>query len=782
MAKSYGFNIVIGGNVTQLNKSLKQAQSSIKSASGDVKSLKSYLKVNPSDSKGWVSLGKSLQKQLTATEQKLQTLKSQKDQVDKAFAEGKISGKEWAEYNQELANAEKEYKDLSKQVANFNPKLEETKAKLSGLSDKFATATEKTKKFSAACAATAAGLITMGLKASQSADDILTVSQQSGFSTETLQEFQYAAERVDVSADTVVGACRKMKKNMTDTNSGFQALGISMDALAGKSMDQVFMTVVEALSKVEDGTERDQIAMDIFGKSADDLAGIIDDGGESFKKYSKEAKNLGLILSQDDLEAAGKIDDAIQKIKITFEKAFIKAGTNLDKTLLPTIEKLADAAASLASMIAKIPGPVLAATLKMALFGAAISPVLKGISGVLSVASTLTPLLGGLGTAAAGAAGTAGLGALSTAAAGVAGTIGTVLLPVLGGVAIGTLVAGTTILIIKNWGNIKKAAVNVGKSIKSAWSGVVNHVRNTTAYQAVSQRLGNIKKAYDSTDNHILGVFRAGKTTIQQYFTDIYNVANRMTNGGVSKVTSAVRSGFNTMRSTASSVLSNITASAKGATRGISGAFASMRGTVSGHFSTLASSASSVVGSIKNIFGAMGQSITGTFNSLHQSAASIFGQIGSSISSTMGNCVNGVKGLFGGLKDSISNAMSGIKLPHFKSSGSFGNNHGKVTVPKINVEWYAKAMHTPMLLNKPTIFGASGSSLLGAGEAGVEVVTGADKLMNMISRAVGQTINNSYGGITVNVYQQQGQDSKALVDTMMQELTRAIKRKDMAFA
>lgn len=77
-----------------------------------------------------------------------------------------------------------------------------------------------------------------------------------------------------------------------------------------------------------------------------------------------------------------------------------------------------------------------------------------------------------------------------------------------------------------------------------------------------------------------------------------------------------------------------------------------------------------------------------------------------------------------------------INLPHFEVTGGFSLVPPQV--PSVAVEWYAKAMNSPMILDSPTIFGQSRSGqLLGAGEAGPEVVAGAGTLMNMISTAAG---------------------------------------------
>lgn len=89
-----------------------------------------------------------------------------------------------------------------------------------------------------------------------------------------------------------------------------------------------------------------------------------------------------------------------------------------------------------------------------------------------------------------------------------------------------------------------------------------------------------------------------------------------------------------------------------------------------------------------------------------------------------------------------------IKLPHFKigyseTGGKIWKALGLEGKPKLEVDWYAKAMNNAMLLNSPTIFGMSGGKFLGGGEAGQEVVAGSDTLMGMIRGAVAEQLNNS---------------------------------------
>ncbi len=73
-------------------------------------------------------------------------------------------------------------------------------------------------------------------------------------------------------------------------------------------------------------------------------------------------------------------------------------------------------------------------------------------------------------------------------------------------------------------------------------------------------------------------------------------------------------------------------------------------------------------------------------------------------------------------------------------------------IDAINIELYRKAMNNGMILNSPTIFGASGNRLLGGGEAGPEAVVGVSSLMDMIQKAVSSTQMGDSGDITIPVY------------------------------
>lgn len=97
-----------------------------------------------------------------------------------------------------------------------------------------------------------------------------------------------------------------------------------------------------------------------------------------------------------------------------------------------------------------------------------------------------------------------------------------------------------------------------------------------------------------------------------------------------------------------------------------------------------------------------------------------------------------VKGIIDKIKSAFSNTKfsfnHNIQLPHFSLSGKFDAKSG--STPKTSVRWFASAMQSGTILRSPTIFGASGGSLLGGGEVGNEVLVGQGSLFSQIQRAV----------------------------------------------
>lgn len=183
--------------------------------------------------------------------------------------------------------------------------------------------------------AVATGLSALTLKSALAADDLNTLAKQSGFSTADIQKWQYASDLIDVSIDDIVKSAAKMKKNMISTSkttiAAWDQLGIKVKDSNGhlRNSTTVFYETLTALSKVQNETERDTLAMTLFGKSADSLAGIVDDGGAALQELAGKAEKAGVILSQDTLDGANALNDKVDTLKATVKGFAGKVGSEL---------------------------------------------------------------------------------------------------------------------------------------------------------------------------------------------------------------------------------------------------------------------------------------------------------------------------------------------------------------------------------------------------------------------------------------------------------------------
>ena len=240
------------------------------------------------------------------------------------------------ENKQKIADSGKEMGNLGDVVNGLTSKLgiqlpDSMKSSMNAMGSLDASSLALAGGFAAVAAAIVKAekaMISMTKESAAFADNIITLSMQTGQSTQQLQEFAYASELIDVSVDTMQGSLTKLTNNMQDTMNGtgnakasFEALGVSVTNADGsmRSANDVFYETIDALGKVKNETERDAMSMDVFGRSAQDLNPLIIQGSKTLKAYADEAHNMGYVLDDEALSALGAVDDAYQRLQKTQE-------------------------------------------------------------------------------------------------------------------------------------------------------------------------------------------------------------------------------------------------------------------------------------------------------------------------------------------------------------------------------------------------------------------------------------------------------------------------------
>ena len=439
-----GITVEIDGDTTGLQDALKNVDSSLKNTQAQLKDVNKLLKMDPHNTELLRQKQELLSKAAKDVKDKLAT---EKEALKQLQAEGSTDPRAIEQQNalkREIIATEQELKNYQSQIKLLPPELQ----KVSDISGQVA---DKTRGLSAAAAGVGAALLGNAYKAAQSADDLNTLSKQTGFTVEELQKMQYASDLVDVSMDTMTGSVQKLTKNMSSGSDVFESLGVSITNADGsmRSATDVWYDSLAALSQIKNETERDALSMELFGKSAMDMAGIVDDGGAALQEYGQEAEDLGLILSQDSVDAANQFNDAMDQLKARTAQAFLEAGASLAETLVPALEKLVEIATQVLQWFASLDGGTQAFILTVLGLVAAISPIAGIISAITGVAA-----------------------ALNVAMLPMIATIGGIV------VGIGLLVAAGVTL-YQNWDTVKQKASDLWEKIKETFDNIKQKISDT---------------------------------------------------------------------------------------------------------------------------------------------------------------------------------------------------------------------------------------------------------------------------------------------------------------
>ena len=418
-----GITIELNANTVKLTEALKDVNSRLRSTQSDLNDVNRLLKFDPKNTELLAQKQKMLSSVIEDTKAKLDEERKALEQLQASGDKSEAAIKQQDALKREIIATEGALKNYKSQLSGLSPTLQAVGQVTGELA-------EKTKGFSAACAAGLAGLVGLAVKAGQTADDLNTLAKQTGFSTEELQKMQYASDRIDVSMDTITGAAAKLTRQIASGSDVFDTLGVSLTNTDGttRKVTDVFYDTVEALSQISNETDRDTLAMQIFGKSANDLAGIIDDGGAALRQLGAEAENAGLIMSQDALDAANQFNDAIDELKAKAQAAFLTSGATLAENFVPAMEKLLEIGGKVLEFIAGLDSDTLSFITTLLAVGATISPILKLISGGIDlfgklstamsfISTTVIPALTGAGVAGAGGIAAAFSGILPVIAA-----------------------------------------------------------------------------------------------------------------------------------------------------------------------------------------------------------------------------------------------------------------------------------------------------------------------------------------------------------------------------
>lgn len=460
-----GITISFNAETTKLDRALKDINSKTRDLDKELKAVDKALKFNPDSVELWRQKQQLLTEKVQETKNKLDVLKQAQAQLDASGVEKNSA--EYRDLQREIITTESKLKTFKAQLDEVgNANLKAIAEQVKGVGDQFTAAGNALKPISKAGAAVAGSLFASAVNSGLAADDLNTLAKVTGIGTDQLQKYASAADLVDVSVETIAKSQQKLKKNMSEASKGsktqtaaFEKLGVSIANADGtlRNSDDVFTDVIAALGQLEEGTERDALAMDIFGKSATDLNPLIADGGKTYQQVAELYEKYNLEpISQDTLDKANAFNDSLDQLKILGSNALQTIGAKAAEALLPVMDKVIELAGKISGWIASLDPETVA--------------LIGTIAGVIAV---VAPLLILIGKVAAGISAIINVvNSLGAVFSFFTSPVGLVIAAIAALIAIG-------VALYKNWDTIKAKAQELWQKLVNTWENIKQKTAET---------------------------------------------------------------------------------------------------------------------------------------------------------------------------------------------------------------------------------------------------------------------------------------------------------------
>ena len=731
-----GITIEFRGDTTKLDKALRQVRNDTKAIDKQLNDVNKALKFNPRNVELLAQKQALLKQKVDVTKKSLEDLKNTQEQMDAQGVDK--SSEEYMALRREIIATESKVKTFEAQLRRANAeasKIGQVGKAWQDAGAKIEKAGRALRTVSMVSGAVFAGLSGITYKAGAAADDLNTLSKQTGISTHDLQMYAASADLVDVSVEAMAKSQQKLKKSMLGASEGgsqakyFEQLGVAVQDSNGELRDSndVFQDTIKALGQMENETERDAIAMAIFGKSANELNPIIEDAGATYAKVSEMMSKYGLEpVDQEALDRANEFNDAIDTIKLLFTQAVQIIGTKVAGTLVPVMEKVVDVAGKIAEKLAGLDGGAL--TKIMALSGA-----IAGLAPALMIIGKLVTLFGSLQMKIA-------LIATRIPMIGKAFALLTnpIFLVVAALTALGLLINQTGMSADDITAKISEISARIAEAMPQIIQTIVNLI--TTLVQTIATMAPQIVE---------------GAVTLFTGLVDALPIILPVLIQGIADLIAAIVQALPGM---AVSLIQAAVSIAQTLWTGVKNVFGSVVSWFSGVFG-------SAWQAIKNKFAGWGAFWGGLWTTIKNK----FTSIGTSIASAIGGAVrSGINGVISRIESIINGAVNIIN-----GAIDLINKIPGVSVGHINPVSFPRLAKGGVLNGAQTVI---------AGEAGPEAIIPLDKLFAQMDK-MAETIKGPAGtnNIVINVYGTEGQSAREMAEEVKRVLINEVNRRRLAW-
>lgn len=287
------------------------------------------------------------------------------------------------------------------------------------------------------------------------------------------------------------------------------------------------------------------------------------------------------------------------------------------------------------------------------------------------------------------------------------------------------------------WEAVKDIFGNAWEFAKNTFSNWVTTIRGVadtilgwfgTSWNAVWTSISNFfVNLWNGVKNFFVNLWNGIVTTVTGILTGISTTFTNIWNGiknNFTTVWESIKTIVSTAVNTVKTVIDSVWNGIKTVTSSV---WAGIKALVTGDINGVKSAVSTAVNAVKS-------TVTSVWNAIKSATTTTWNAIKTAIMTPINNAWNIVSGVINKLKNAFNFSWSlpKLSLPHISVSGGkapFGIG-GKGSLPSFSIKWYK----TGAIMDRETIFGMNGDTLLGGGEAGKEAILPLEPFYTRLGR------------------------------------------------
>ena len=250
--------------------------------------------------------------------------------------------------------------DASGAISEMKKLATESEKNLSKTGKDVSNFSKQATKIGAGMVGVGTGLLATALSAASTTTElgkeVSKLQRYTGMTAESASKLAYAAKMSGVDVDSLAIGIGKLSKTMASTPDKLTKFGVEAKTSDGKlrGMSDVLGDVAEKIKTMGPGTAATAASLELFGRSGANLLPFLLKGREGITELSAEAEKMGLVLSQDNVDAVKKNVIAQRELSAAVNGAKVQIGNEM----LPILTKFTELVTGIPAPVRDIIGPI----------------------------------------------------------------------------------------------------------------------------------------------------------------------------------------------------------------------------------------------------------------------------------------------------------------------------------------------------------------------------------------------------------------------------------------